>query len=170
MFFYFVQKNIGIFLIAVFLFGNTVVFAQREPIHNDPNAVEKPIIDEPEQKKVTKKRNREGTVFQGKKVFFRQTGNRTTLYTVDDNERFVCLENLNLERILRVIDEKSLQTTWKIDGEFTEFRGENYILIRRAVIVQENVPTFPASPNPANPVNNPAANSTNSTKPATKKP
>ncbi|MDR1963678.1 MAG: hypothetical protein LBQ50_07860 [Planctomycetaceae bacterium] len=137
----FVQKNVGLFLMIIFLFGfsvfwvNTVIFAQREPIPGDPNAVEKPVISEPEQKKVTKKRYREGTMFQGKKAFFRQTGNRTTLYMVDDDERFVCLENLNLERILTAIEEKPSRTTWKIDGDFTEFRGENYILIRRAVIV-----------------------------------
>ncbi|MDR0608999.1 MAG: hypothetical protein LBG58_02720 [Planctomycetaceae bacterium] len=107
---------------------------------NDPNAVEKPIVTEQEQKKVMKKRNREGTTIQGKKVFFRQTGNRTTMYTESDNERFVCLENLNLERILKAIDEKPSRTNWKIDGEFTEFRGENYILIRRAVIVLETTP------------------------------
>ncbi|MDR2754581.1 MAG: hypothetical protein LBC20_02635 [Planctomycetaceae bacterium] len=159
MFLSFVQKNIEIFLflllflIAIFLFGNAVSFAQREPVPSDPNAVEKPIIEESVQKKVMKKRNREGTIFQGKKVSFRQTGNRTTLYTIDDNERFICLENLNLERVLKAIDEKPTRTTWKIDGEFTEFRGENYILIRRAVIAQENVPALPTAPNPVNPAN-----------------
>jgi hypothetical protein len=150
-FFDFVQKSSVMVLIAVFLLGNTVVFAQREPVTNDPNSVEKPVIEDSEQKKMVKKRNREGTVFQGKKVFFRQTGNRTTLYTVDDKERFVCLENLNLERILKAIEEKPTRTTWKIDGEFTEFRGENYILIRRAVIFQENVPVLPVVPNSGNP-------------------
>jgi hypothetical protein len=151
MFFHIVQKNIGLFIISVFLFGNAAVFAQREPMPNDPNMADKPVVtEEPEQKKVTKKRNREGTIFQGKKVFFRQTGNRTTLYTVDDNERFVCLENLTLERILKAIEEKPSRTTWKIDGEFTEFRNENYVLIRRAVIVQEITPPPVAVPVPAN--------------------
>ncbi|MDR2441422.1 MAG: hypothetical protein LBE12_18835 [Planctomycetaceae bacterium] len=166
------RKSIGIFLflflIIVFLFGDAAVFSQREPVPSDPNTVEKPIVEEPVQKKVVKKRNREGTIFQGKKVSFRQTGNRTTLYTIDDNERFVCLENLNLERILKAIDEKPTRTTWKIDGEFTEFRGENYILIRRAVIVQENVPTLPAAPNPVNPTK--FANPANPANPAGKKP
>jgi hypothetical protein len=153
MFFNFEQRFIGLFIISVFLFGNTVVFSQREPVPNDPNTVEKPIVTETEQKKVVKKRNREGTIFQGKRVFFRQTGNRTTMYTENDNERFVCLENLNLERILKVIDEKPLRAIWKIDGEFTEFRGENYVLIRRAVIVRETTPTLPVRPTPTN--NNP---------------
>jgi hypothetical protein len=150
MFFNFEQKFIGLFVISVFLFCNVVVFSQREPVPNDPNTVEKPIITETEQKKVVKKRNREGTIFQSKRVFFRQTGNRTTMYTENDNERFVCLENLNLERILKAIDEKPSRTTWKIDGEFTEFRGENYVLIRRAIIVQETTLTPPARPTPAN--------------------
>ncbi|MDR0705294.1 MAG: hypothetical protein LBF88_09940 [Planctomycetaceae bacterium] len=150
MFFNFEQKFIGLLIISVFLFSNAVVFSQREPAPNDPNTAEKQIVTKTEQKKVVKKRNREGTIFQGKKVFFRQTGNRTTMYTENDNERFVCLENLNLERILKAMDEKPSRTTWKIDGEFTEFRGENYVLIRRAIIVQETAPTPPAKPTPAN--------------------
>ncbi|MDR2643923.1 MAG: hypothetical protein LBC74_14170, partial [Planctomycetaceae bacterium] len=55
------------------------------------------------------------------------------------------------------IDEKPARTNWKIDGEFTEFRGENYILIRRAVIVQETTPTPPTVPNSPTVSNSPAS-------------
>ncbi|MDR0336317.1 MAG: hypothetical protein LBI18_04430 [Planctomycetaceae bacterium] len=94
---------------------------------------EKPInSNEPIQQ--TKKRIREGTTFQNKRVFFRQTGSRTTMYTLDGNNRYVCLENLNLERILKSIAERPERGTWKIDGTFTEFNGENFVLISRAVV------------------------------------
>ncbi|MDR0336736.1 MAG: hypothetical protein LBI18_06560 [Planctomycetaceae bacterium] len=161
MFFYIVKKIIGLFIISAFLFGNTLIFAQREPIPNDPNAINKPVAEESEQKKVMKKRNREGTLFQGEKVFFRQTGNRTTLYTTEDNERFVCLENLNLERILKAIEQQPSRAIWKVDGEFTEFRGENYVLIRRAVMIPDGTLL------PSSPVNTPASVPANKTRQGT---
>jgi len=90
-------------------------------------------------------RIREGTAVKDLYVFFRQTGDRTAMYTVDDNRRFVCLENLTLERILTTIEERPERQIWKIEGEFTEFRGENRVLIRRAVFAQPPaaVPVLP---------------------------
>ncbi|MCL2005232.1 MAG: hypothetical protein FWG73_03610 [Planctomycetaceae bacterium] len=81
-------------------------------------------------------RFREGTSFRNLHVFFRQIGDRTAMYTVEDNRRFLCLENLTLDRILTTIEEKPERQIWKIDGEFTEFRDENYVLIRRAIFSQ----------------------------------
>jgi hypothetical protein len=157
------MKRLLICLFLIFfstVISVVIVLAQRELVPENPGVIDKSTVVEPEQKNVIKKRIREGTAFQGKKVYFRPTGNRTTLYT-EENERFVCLENQNLERILRSIEAKPLRTTWKIDGEFTEFRGENYILIRRAVTAPEAVtvpatpvaapPTAPASPTAAPP-------------------
>jgi hypothetical protein len=69
-------------------------------------------------------------------VYFRQTGDRSVLYTVADNQRFTCLENLELERVLKVIQDKPDRDFWRIEGEFTEFRGENFIFLRRAVIAE----------------------------------
>lgn len=112
------------------------LFAQRETVPDNPNEQTKPIAVEPEKNAVKKKRQREGTAFQGLKVTFRPTGNRTTLFpTENSDERFVCLENLQLERVLKIIEEKPQRTLWKIDGIYTEFRGENYVLIQRAVSV-----------------------------------
>jgi hypothetical protein len=127
-----IRKILLIFFV-VFL-CSVAVLAQRSPAPPAPGLAEKPVVADNTNKPSEKKRTREGTTFQGKRVFFRQTGNRTTLYTIDSNERFVCLENLNLERILKSIEENPDQGTWKIDGVFTEFRGENYVLIQRSVI------------------------------------
>ena len=124
--------------IVLFLSALTVL-AQREPVPMRPDAGEKPVVAiEKNEKGVAKKRIREGMTFQGIRGFFRQTGSRTTLYTVDENDRFVCLENLNLERILKAIEEKPERSVWKIDGTYTEFRGENFVLITRAVISPED--------------------------------
>ncbi|MDR0871433.1 MAG: hypothetical protein LBN39_11640 [Planctomycetaceae bacterium] len=122
---------------GILFLGGGSVLAQRETVPGDPKEQEKPVVVNVE-KNVKKKRLREGTVFQGSKVTFRATGNRTTMFPVDNaEERFVVLENLNLERILRTIEDKPQRSVWKIDGIYTEFRGENYILIQRAVSVAD---------------------------------
>jgi hypothetical protein len=79
-------------------------------------------------------------------VSFRQTGDRTVLYTVEGNQRYTCLENLALDRILTATQERPDRRYWRIDGEFTEFRGENFVLIRRAVIAPAPAAVTPVVP------------------------
>lgn len=123
-----------IFLGIVVVWGGMSVLAQREPMPPDPKETEKPIVQPGPETDPSVKRIREGTTFQGIRVYFRSQGERTVLYTVQDNKRFVCLENLNLERILKAIGDKPDRGVWKVDGMYTEFRGENYVLIQRAVV------------------------------------
>lgn len=130
-----IRKLFFIIVIFWFLsFGIFFVMGQRPPAPPTPDMEEKPINTGETSKPTTKKRIREGVTFQNKRVFFRQTGNRTTAYTVDGGDRYVCLENLNLERILKSISERPDRGTWKIDGTFTEFNGENFVLISRGVV------------------------------------
>ena len=122
-------------LFALLLLGFTVtVFAQREPASTDPKTTEKPLVVDTAAATVKKKKIRENTPFKDKRGYFRATGQRTTFYALDGSERYVCLENLNLERILKAMRDDPSRTAWKIDGEFTEFNEENYIIIRRAVV------------------------------------
>jgi len=118
------------------LFSSFVVQGQRPEPPIQPNRELKRIVAPQANQALRGQRLREGTVFKDMHVFFRQTGDRTVLYTVGDNQRFTCLENLALERILTTIQEKPERQFWKIGGEFTEFRGENFVFIRRAVIAQ----------------------------------
>ena len=132
-------RLIALLSIAVFastLFGLLAVQGQRPESFALPNQEIRPIASLSAQQLVRTQRIREGTTFKGMLVFFRQIGDRTAMYTVEDNRRFLCLENLALERILTTIEEKPERQIWKIDGEFTEFRGENYVLIRRALFSQ----------------------------------
>jgi len=124
------------FFFTLLLFGCVVVtvFAQREPLPTDPKAEEKPLIVDLPTATIKKKRIRENTPFQDKRGYFRATGQRTTFYSLDGTERYVCLENLNLERILKAMRDDPSRAAWKIDGKFTEFNEENYILIERAVV------------------------------------
>lgn len=77
---------------------------------------------------------REGTTFQGQIVLFREMGQRLSMFTLPENRRCTCLENLALERIVKMIRRTNGSVYWKVDGEYTEYSGENYVRIRRAVL------------------------------------
>ena len=81
-----------------------------------------------------KKRIREGTVFKGKRCIFRPLAQRVLIFSEDESERFFCLENLNLERVMKVVLENPAQQIWNVDGTYTEYQGENYVLIQRVVL------------------------------------
>ena len=87
-----------------------------------------------EQQQKNRKLIREGTLMQSQKVMFRITDNRSSIVLVDGQERFMCLENLNLERITKVIHENPTQTDWEVDFIVTEYQGVNYALIHKAIL------------------------------------
>ena len=132
-------------LLSFVLFGSFAVRGQRIEPPSQPDQSIRPLAPPPKQT-LRRQRIREGTAFKNMHVFFQQTGDRIVLYTVDDNQRFTCLENLALERILTALEAKPERRYWKIEGEFTEFRGENFVKIRRAVIAQAPESAGPISP------------------------
>jgi hypothetical protein len=86
-------------------------------------------------------RIREGTRWQNERGIFTLVGDRVT-FTPNSlrNQNFMVLENLNLERIVRTIEENRTVTDadtleWNIDGTVTEFRGGNFVLVTRSVLV-----------------------------------
>lgn len=135
--------SIAVFAVFV-LSGNFVVQGQRPEPPTQPTQEIKPIAASPAKPALRTQRIREGTTFKDMLVFFRQNGDRTVLYTADGNRRFTCLENLALERVLTALQEKPDRQFWKIDGEFSEFRGENFVSIRRFVVAR--TPADAASP------------------------
>ena len=78
-------------------------------------------------------RLREGTVISDQDGYFKLTGDRLTFY-FSDERRFGCLENLNLERVAKVVGENPDALQWIVSGTITEFQGSNYLLISRAVL------------------------------------
>lgn len=83
------------------------------------------------------KRIREGTPFARRLASFQIVGPRIAIRfegkgdSTAEPERFLCLENLQLERISQAIQDRSTQLYWWIDGTFTEYRGSNYVLVQR---------------------------------------
>ena len=122
--------------VSLMLLGGFAVLGQRPEPSAQPNQAISPIAAPTARQAPRTQRIREGTAFRNMHVFFRQTGDRTVLFTVEDNQRYTCLENLALERLLTAIQEKPERQFWRIDGEFTEFRGENFVIIRRFVVAQ----------------------------------
>lgn len=128
------KKIFALLVLLAFVFSLSLHgIAQRDPNSLNPTQPEKPIETSENPVKAKKQRIREGTKFQDKRGSFRQVGQRTIFQSLDDNERYYCLENLHLERVLLAIEEKPARTVWRINGTYTEFQGDNYILLERAV-------------------------------------
>lgn len=77
---------------------------------------------------------REGTQITNQLGQFRMTGGRVTFFTADGKQRLIGLENLNLERIARTIAERTQPLQWAVTGTVTEYRGANFLLVRRAIL------------------------------------
>ena len=128
-------RSILVFTPFLLLVG-FAVFAQRPDSPMQPNQTIRPIAIPTESRTHRTQRIREGTAFKDMFVtILHQADGRTVAYTIENNQRrFECLKNLTLERVLTTMQEKPERQHWKIAGEFTEFHGENFILIRRAVV------------------------------------
>lgn len=133
-------------LFAFVLFASFAAWAQRPDPPSQPNQGFRPVAVPQDRQALGTQRIREGVAFRQMLVSFRQTGDRTVLYTVEGNQRYTCLENLALDRILTATQERPDRRYWRIDGEFTEFRGENFVLIRRAVIAPAPAAVTPVVP------------------------
>ena len=79
-------------------------------------------------------RLREGTEVVDQLGRFQIAGDRVVFVAEPANQRFVALENLNLERIARSVADRPAESQWKVSGTVSEFRGTNFILIRRATL------------------------------------
>jgi hypothetical protein len=82
-----------------------------------------------------KLRHREGTQVVAKRGRIERRGDRFVFLGAEPAVQWVVLENLALERILRIIEtEDSDNVEWTVDGYVTEFRGVNYLILRRTVV------------------------------------
>jgi len=85
-------------------------------------------------------RIREGTELVSQAGYFAITGDRVTFFTADGRGRFVGLENLNLDRIAQTITRNPTRLRWQVTGTITEYRGANFLLVRRAVLASGRTP------------------------------
>jgi len=94
-----------------------------------PSLTPGPLAPDP-----TRHQIREGTEVVDRLGYFRATGDRMTFFSEDGKDRYVALENLSLERIAQAVADNPTQLQWSITGTVTEYRGSNFILIRRAIL------------------------------------
>jgi len=78
-------------------------------------------------------RVREGTELVDQTGAFQIVGERVVFVAERNSQRFVALENLNLERIARTVASHPYPLQWRVSGRITEFRGNNFILVERAI-------------------------------------
>ncbi len=77
---------------------------------------------------------REGSKLNDQTGNFKLTGDRVTFVAADGKFKFLCLENLCIERVSRVISDSPDQLEWSVSGLITEYRGANYLLATQAVL------------------------------------
>jgi len=80
-------------------------------------------------------RLREGSKLTDVVGQFDFAGDRIAFFPADSKDSFRVLENLALERVSRVLGESRAKPEWSVSGVITEFRGLNYLLVTKAVIV-----------------------------------
>jgi hypothetical protein len=77
---------------------------------------------------------REGSKLVDMPGQFKIPGDRAVFVSADGKLQFGCLENLNSERIARMVKESPETLDWRVQGTITEYRNENYVLITHAMI------------------------------------
>jgi hypothetical protein len=81
-------------------------------------------------------RLREGTLLTDQRGTFQLTGQRITFCPQDGQHTFCVLENLAAERIWRVMGEAQ-RRVFRVSGVVTEYRGSNYLLLKRVILTGE---------------------------------
>lgn len=79
-------------------------------------------------------RIREGATLEAELGKFEEDGTRIRFVLNDRKMSFVAVENLALDRVSHALEESTSPRTWSVSGVVTEYRGDNYLLITRAVL------------------------------------
>ena len=132
------RTNARIVLAGLFCFFVVLSNVSWAPAKNTPASAEKPDSAEkpsPPVKTVTSQFiEREGTRIVDRGGYFRMDGNRVVFVSSERKDHYVALENLNLERIVQALDDQPRRRLWKVTGTLTEYQGENYLLVEKALL------------------------------------
>jgi hypothetical protein len=97
-----------------------------------------------------RERVREGTMLNDVLGTFKLTGDRATFFPADGSARYGGLENQALERVANVIGEDPEALEWLVSGTVTEYKGNNYLLVSRAILKSKPSAIGKAATKPAN--------------------
>ncbi len=116
--------------LAPFLLAGGSLLVAAERLSNAPKPAESPSSASGQ----AGQRQREGSQLVDLAGYFKLTSDRATFFAADGEQRFVGLENLNLERIALLVAENPDRLDWIVSGTVTEYRGANYLLVTKAVL------------------------------------
>jgi hypothetical protein len=89
---------------------------------------------EPANSKETAVRSREGHKLNDVVGEFQKSGDRYNFYPQSGGGVIRVLENLALERVANRLVDDPASRLWVVSGVLTEYRGENFLLLTRAVL------------------------------------
>lgn len=89
-------------------------------------------------------RLREGSALTDVVGNFELTADGASFRPLDGKARLVGLQNLNLQRIVEAIREHPERLEWVVSGTVTEYRGANFLLIKRAILKTKPMVASPA--------------------------
>lgn len=114
-------------LLVVATFARAEAPAVRLP---GPAAAKSPV---PGRAADMKQRLREGAKLADVVGRFEFGGERYVFHPADGGEPMRVIENLSLERIGIALQESRTKTDWIVSGTVTEYRGNNFLLVTKAV-------------------------------------
>jgi hypothetical protein len=88
-------------------------------------------------------RAREGTLLNDELGSFEFVGDRVVFVPAGSRDSFRVLENLALERVVRELGDGRDQRNWVVSGQFTEYKGANYLLVTKSQIKTSAVTAAP---------------------------
>jgi hypothetical protein len=93
---------------------------------------------------------REGLELADQPGSFKMAGDRVVFFLAGGKQQLIGLENLNVERIQRILTDNTEPLEWFVTGTVTEFRGTNYLFVRRATFKNRGTAAVPgpAAPPP----------------------
>lgn len=116
----------------------------QSPTFLGPDAATDPKLTNSPATSNTVTRLREGEKIVDAVGEFQKSGERFTFSLQDNKTTIRVLENLSLERVARAIEDDPTSRLWTTSGVITEFKGENYLLITRAVLKPRTPAQTPA--------------------------
>ncbi|MFN0019615.1 MAG: hypothetical protein ACKVP0_15250 [Pirellulaceae bacterium] len=78
-------------------------------------------------------RLREGTRLVDVPGQFEVVGDRVNFTFADSRDSIRVLENLSLQRVMRVLGQTQTGTQWTVSGTITEYNNGNYLLLTKAI-------------------------------------
>ena len=76
---------------------------------------------------------REGTPLVDVKGRFRRQNERFQFVEEGSNKSFKCLENLSLQRVDASQQDDDRKVVWLVSAKVTEYKGENFLVLEKAV-------------------------------------